>query len=47
MGQSGSVAYTTPVMTGSSIIGPSLIPLGSSPSGTFCSFGTLLPLSRT
>ncbi len=33
-GESGNVAYTTPVMSGSSIINPSLTPLGSPPSGT-------------
>ncbi len=40
-GESGNVAYTTPVMSGSSIINPSLSPLGSPPSGTV----TLIPFA--
>ncbi len=45
-GQSGNVAYTTPVMTGSSIINPSLTPLGSPPSGTSVALEPFAPVAN-
>ena len=45
-GQSGNVTYTTPVMTGSSIINPSLTPLGSPPSGTSVALEPFAPVTN-
>jgi hypothetical protein len=46
-GESGNVAYTTPVKVGSSIINPTLTPLGSPPQGTSVALIPFAPVANT